>query len=98
VFCRGYNSNETLGEDHYLDWEVRKMDVTLQLNCNVSCCDTKGYKIYRITKIPFIDTMEWCLQLLNEEAISTFNSTFSQLVVSKYINPALLLIGQLFEE
>ena len=46
------------------------MDVTLQLNCNVSCCDTKGYKIYRITKIPFIDTMEWCLQLLNEEAIS----------------------------
>ena len=52
------------------------MGVTLQLNCNVSCCDTKGYKIYRITKIPFIDTMEWCLQLLNEEAISTFNSTF----------------------
>ena len=38
--------------------------------------------------------MEWCLdQLLNEEAIPTFNSTFSQLVVSKYINPALLLFG-----
>lgn len=63
-------------------------------NVNISCCDTKEYKIYNITKIPFIDTMEWCLdQLLNEEAIPTFNSTFSQLVVSKYINPALLLFG-----